>query len=84
MLFRSALALARGLPIVTTSANRHGTLPAATLAEARAALGRDARYLDGAAPQGEPSTVVRVTADGCGVLRAGAISEAELEASLGG
>ena len=79
-----ALALARGLPIVTPSANRHGTLPAATLAEARAALGPDARYLDGAAPQGEPSTVVRVTADGCEVLRAGAISEAELEASLGG
>ena len=79
-----ALALARGLPIVTTSANRHGAPPAATLAEARAALGPDARYLDGAAPQGKPSTVVRVTVDGCEVLRAGAISEAELEASLGG
>ena len=79
-----ALALAAGLPVVTTSANRHGESPAQTLAEARAALGDAARYLDGVSPQGEPSTVVRVTADGCEVLRTGAISAVELEASLAG
>ena len=79
-----ALALARGLPVVTTSANRHGEPPAATLAEVRAALGSAARYIDGASPQGDPSTVVRITAAGCEVLRAGAISGAELEASLAG
>ena len=80
-----ARALADGLPVITTSANRHGAPPATTLAEARRALGDSVRYLDGAVPQGVASTVVLLHAAGdCEVLREGAISATELEASLAG
>ena len=80
-----ARALADGLPVITTSANRHGAPPATTLAEARGALGDSVRYLDGAVPQGVASTVVLLHAAGdCEVLREGAISATELEASLAG
>ena len=80
-----ARALADGFPVITTSANRHGAPPAATLAEARGALGDSVRYLDGAVPQGVAPTVALLHAAGdCEVLREGAISATELEASLAG
>ncbi len=50
----------RAGPITSTSANRHGERPSATLAEARRAFGGEvASYLAGGpAPSGRPSTIV--------------------------
>ncbi|MEC8948547.1 MAG: L-threonylcarbamoyladenylate synthase [Candidatus Thermoplasmatota archaeon] len=77
-----ALALADDLPVVTTSANRHGDPPPGSLEEACEMLGDSVCYLAGASPQGVASTVVCVDEAGFRVLREGAISAGELEASL--
>lgn len=70
-------------PLAVTSANRSGEPPAATVEQARAALGGAvAVYLDGGPSTGEPSTVARLTAGGVEVLRAGALDAAALNAAL--
>lgn len=50
-------------PVTSTSANRHGALPARSVSEARQVFGREvAFYLDGApAPSGSPSELVDFT-----------------------
>jgi L-threonylcarbamoyladenylate synthase len=55
-------------PIVATSANRHGTPPARTVAEARRAFGSDVSiYLTGGpAPAGRPSDLVDLSGGGPG------------------
>jgi L-threonylcarbamoyladenylate synthase len=71
-----ALALAAGVVITSTSANRSGA-PAATIAEdAAATFGDTLGALVDAGPVtgGAPSTIVRLTRDGPQLLRAGAIA----------
>lgn len=82
-----AIALARGLgrPITATSANLAGDAPARTLAEARAALAERVKvFVEGGTLMGGlPSTVVECGSDGgWRVLRAGAISEKQIEVTL--
>jgi tRNA threonylcarbamoyl adenosine modification protein (Sua5/YciO/YrdC/YwlC family) len=78
-----ALLTAAG-PLAVTSANRSGEPPAATVEQARAALGNTvAVYLDGGPSAGEPSTVARLTRAGAEVLRPGAVTLADLDAALG-
>ncbi len=74
------LVRAFGGPVAATSANRSGEPDARTAAEAQAAMGGSvALVLDaGPAGGGTPSAVVRVTAGGVSVLRAGALSAADL------
>lgn len=72
-------------PMAVSSANVSGSTPAASAAEAKAQLGDSVEvYLDGG-PSGEPvaSTVVDLTADEPRILRAGAVSAAELAEVLG-
>jgi L-threonylcarbamoyladenylate synthase len=82
-----ALALLRafGGGLATPSANRHGEVSATDAASARAAFGGDlGLVLDGGASAvGVESTVVDLTQDPPRVLRAGALSAAEIEAVLG-
>lgn len=82
-----ALALLRafGGALATPSANRHGEVSATDAASARAAFGGDlGLVLDGGASTvGVESTVVDLTQDPPRILRAGALSAAELEAALG-
>ncbi len=58
-----ALARSLGRPLTATSANRHGTPPARTLAEARRAFGTEVgRYVPAdPPPSGAPSTLVDLT-----------------------
>ncbi len=74
---------ALGRPLLATSANRSGARDARTAGEAETMLGVDvALILDaGPAPGGTPSSVVRVTAEGWTLLRAGAL-DAALRAAL--
>lgn len=75
--------LAASGPLAVTSANRSSEPPAATVDEARAALGEAvAVYLDGGASAGEPSTVARLTPAGVEILRAGALDVTQLSAAL--
>jgi L-threonylcarbamoyladenylate synthase len=80
-------ALARELgPIAVTSANLSGEPEARTAAELVAALGPSLSIVidDGPVRGGVPSSVVAVDAEGrMEVLRAGALSPAELEAARG-
>lgn len=69
-------------PLAVTSANRSGSPPAATMDEARTALGRDVRvFIDGGHVGGAPSTVLEL-APRPRVLREGALSREELMAHL--
>jgi L-threonylcarbamoyladenylate synthase len=81
-----ALELLRDVgPMAVSSANVSGEPPAATAGEARAQLGDSvAVYLDGG-PSGEPvaSTIVDLTADQPRLLRAGAVSAADVAEVLG-
>lgn len=81
-----ARALGRGLgrAITATSANRSGEPPARTLAEARVSLGSQVKVFveGGTLTGGAPSTVVQCDRDGWRILRAGAVSVAEIEAAL--
>ena len=81
-----ALELLRDVgPMAVSSANVSGQPPAATAGEARAQLGDAvAVYLDGG-PSGEPvaSTIVDLTADQPRLLRAGAVSAADVAEVLG-
>lgn len=73
-------------PLAVSSANRSGRPPASTAADAKEQLGdRVPVYLDGG-PSGEPvaSTIVDLTGDEPLVLRAGAVSAAEVGEVLGG
>jgi L-threonylcarbamoyladenylate synthase len=83
-----ALALLRqfGKPLAVTSANLSGQPPAATAAEALAALGDEvAVALDaGRAPGGVPSTVVRLEGATAEILRPGAIPAAQIQGALEG
>lgn len=62
-------------PLLTSSANRPGEVPATTIAEARAYFGADVdAYIDGGEQAGKaPSTVIRVVDDAIEVLRQGAV-----------
>ena len=81
-----ALELLRDVgPMAVSSANVSGEPPATTAAEARVQLGDSvAVYLDGD-PSGEPvaSTIVDLTGDEPRILRAGAVSAAELAGVVG-
>jgi L-threonylcarbamoyladenylate synthase len=72
-------------PITATSANLSGEPPALSAADVESMLGdRVDLILDaGAAPGGEPSTVVDATGDRAVVLRTGAISLQQLERVVG-
>ena len=66
--------LERTGPLAVTSANLSGRAPAATVADARAALGdKVAVYLDGGRCSDEPSSVVSLVGE-VRMLRAGAVS----------
>lgn len=79
-----ALIASAGVPLIGTSANRSGQLPATTAAGAAAAVGRAvALVLDGGTVQGRPSTVVAVTEAGARILREGAISREAICQLLG-
>jgi L-threonylcarbamoyladenylate synthase len=67
--------LARTGPLAVSSANRSGSAPATTIAEAEDMLGESVDvYLDaGESPRGQPSTIVDVTGDVPRVLRVGAL-----------
>jgi len=80
----AAFLRACGVPVVAPSANLAGEAPAVSADEVRAALGGrvDAVLAGGAAPLGQPSTVVRVWRTGWGVLREGAVPSAEVERAL--
>lgn len=76
--------LSRSGPLAVTSANRSGEPPAATMEEARHALGHRIRlYLDGGAVGGAPSTVVSLV-DRPTILRQGAASASEILSLLEG
>jgi tRNA threonylcarbamoyl adenosine modification protein (Sua5/YciO/YrdC/YwlC family) len=81
-----ALELLRDVgPMAVSSANRSGSPPAATMADARAQLGESVSvYLDGG-PSGDPvaSTIVDLTSAEPRVLREGAVRLAELREVLG-
>ena len=81
-----ALSAGIGRPITATSANLSGDAPAGTLGQARAALGEKVKvYLEGGKLAAlAPSTVVAVNRNGWKMLRAGAISEAQIAAALAG
>jgi L-threonylcarbamoyladenylate synthase len=67
-------------PFVVTSANRSSEAPTATIEEARAALGADARiYVDAGGLPGTPSTIVDATGDVPKVLREGAVPASEFD-----
>jgi protein-tyrosine phosphatase len=68
-------------PMLLTSANRGGEPPATTAEEVSRALGDEvAVVIDGGpSPLGQPSTVVRVAGDRWEVLRAGVVSDEELQ-----
>lgn len=81
----AALAVLRafGRPIAATSANRSGGAPALTAPDAVDALGDAVEVvLDGGpVPGGVASTVVRIHDGQVGILRAGAIPEAQIRAA---
>lgn len=82
-----AIVDAFGAPVTSTSANAPGAAPAMSAAGVVAALealgGRDVLVLDGGAlPTSAPSTVVRCDDGRVHVLRAGAITVAELRDRL--
>jgi len=80
----TALAAGLGRPITATSANLAGQPPATAIAATRAAFGdRVSVYLDGGELTAAlPSTVVASNRDGWRILRAGAISAAQISAAL--
>ncbi len=81
-----AIELLRDLgPLAVSSANVSGSPPARTVNEARDQLGEEVTvYLDGGpAEQAVASTIVDLTADQPTILRAGAISAADIAEVLG-
>jgi L-threonylcarbamoyladenylate synthase len=81
-----ALSAGIGGPITATSANLSGKAPAATLADARAALGAKVKvYLEGGKLMASaPSTVVAVGQNGWKMVRVGAISASQVGVVLAG
>ena len=73
-----------GRPITATSANRSGEEPATTLQAARNSLGEKVKvFLEGGTLSASaPSTVVACDAHGYRIIRAGAIAERQLIATL--
>lgn len=71
-------------PYATTSANRHGRLPAMVAAEVAADLPGVRLVLDAGPCQGEPSTVVDATGDQPRLLRAGRIGWEDIERAASG
>jgi tRNA threonylcarbamoyl adenosine modification protein (Sua5/YciO/YrdC/YwlC family) len=72
-------------PLAVSSANVSGSAPATTVEEARAQLGESVSvYLDGGvAEHSVASTIVDFTGDSPRVLRAGAVSVADVAEVLG-
>jgi tRNA A37 threonylcarbamoyladenosine synthetase subunit TsaC/SUA5/YrdC len=78
-----ALIRAADVALIGTSANRSGEPAALTAQAAAEALGRSvALVLDGGPAGGRPSTIVAVTGARVQVLRAGAISAAQVAGVL--
>ncbi len=79
------VAAAVGGPITATSANRSGTPPATTAEMVRASLGDELDLIldGGTTPGGLPSTVLDVTVDPPRLVRAGRISEEQLNVICG-
>jgi tRNA threonylcarbamoyl adenosine modification protein (Sua5/YciO/YrdC/YwlC family) len=73
-------------PLAVTSANRHGEAPCRSAAEVAAAFGDSLPVLDGGVCDGEPSTVVSLSAapNGVACLREGAVLMADVERVLEG
>ena len=74
--------LVRSGPVAVSSANRTGEPPATTVTEARATFAGEVRaFVDGGRCDGAPSSVVSVT-DELRLLRAGAVTLAEVHQAL--
>ncbi len=79
----AALVARLGGPVTAPSANPPGAAPPRRLDEARTYFGeRIAVYVDGGELAGGTSTVAAIEGEGVRVLRAGAISQAALDAAI--
>ena len=76
---RTALELAKGNPIVTTSANKHKSEIAKDIDEAIQIFGSQCSYLDGEKPMGVESTIIDLTQDKPEIKRIGALYTSILE-----
>ena len=80
----SAIAAGFGKPVVSTSANKAGMPPAATIDEVRAVFGDAVNcYIGGDEPlTGQPSTIVDILSGTVRILREGAVSKQMLEGMI--
>ena len=76
---RTALELAKGNPIVTTSANKHESKIANDIDEAIQIFGSQCSYLDGEKPIGVESTIIDLTKNKPEIKRIGALYTSILE-----
>ena len=76
---KTALELAKDGPVITTSANEHGSEIAKSLKEAKNVFGDECHYLDGEEPKGIESTIIDLTKDVPEIKRIGALYTPILE-----
>jgi len=76
---KTALELAENGPVITTSANKHGSEIANSLSEAKKIFGSKCHYLDGEKPKGIESTIIDLTKDEPEIKRIGALYTPILE-----
>ena len=76
---KTALELAENGPVITTSANKHGSEIAKSLNEAKKVFGSKCHYLDGEKPKGVESTIIDLTKDEPEIKRIGALYTPILE-----
>ena len=68
----TAIKLSSEFPVISTSANKHGKVPADDIEDAKAVFGSEILYLDGEKPLGIESTIVDVDNGEVEVIRNGA------------
>jgi len=76
---KTALELAKDGPVITTSANKHGSDIAGSLDEAKKVFGDECHYLSGEEPKGIESTIIDLTKDVPEIKRIGALYTPILE-----
>jgi L-threonylcarbamoyladenylate synthase len=76
---KTALELAENGPVITTSANKHGSEIATSLNEAKEIFGSKCHYLDGEKPKGIESTIIDLTKNEPEIKRIGALYTPILE-----